>query len=211
MVELYRGDGLFAAASERLQSSKVSRDAKLRFQFQIERTAQPDPHKACALYDVGGEPVIKEKGKQGQPQLEIAPYPSSLRGRRLEPASQALVKFHERLAARLDSEIALAPVEQDLLDFLNGIRLSPSMMAQACRQNATMRAPLGLDTVGRAPPPIPDALSFALYCNALLSICAPEADQMNTQPTRSAHREFLHFHSRAVAAPGAGAIFVQVR
>ncbi|WP_166308632.1 hypothetical protein [Bradyrhizobium sp. 2S1] len=114
--------------------------------------------------------------------MEIAPYPSSLRGRRLEPASQALVKFHERLAARLDSEIALAPVEQDLLDFLNGIRLSPSMMAQACRQNATMRAPLGLDTVGRAPPPIPDALSFALYCNALLSICAPEADQMNTNP-----------------------------
>lgn len=53
------------------------------------------------------------------------------------------------------------------------------MMAQACRQNATMRAPLGLDTVGRTPTA---ALSFALYCNALLSICAPKADQMNTNP-----------------------------
>ncbi|GEC59072.1 hypothetical protein ABIF38_000236 [Bradyrhizobium japonicum] len=40
-----------------------------------------------------------------------------------------------------------------------------------------------LDTGGCAPTADPRSLlSFALYCNVLLSICAPEADQMNTNP-----------------------------
>lgn len=110
------------------------------------KDAQPDPHKACALYDVGGGPVIKEKGNAGSFAVgdrAVSQFTARPEARARKPGIG--VKFHERLAAGLDSEIALAPVEQNLLDFLNG-RSSPSMMAQACRQNATMRATPGLDT-----------------------------------------------------------------
>lgn len=109
--------------------------------------------------------------QQNHSQFEVTPYPSSLRsGWMPEPGSEALAKFQQKLAADIDESIALEPVVQDLLDFLEGNSVVATMMAQACRQNQTMLAMKDLDTGGVPLPNIPSALWFALYCNALLQV-----------------------------------------
>lgn len=104
-------------------------------------------------------------------QFEVAPYPSSLlSGWMPEPGSAAWAKFHEGLAAKLDPDSVLSPAVDALLSFLDGNPVVATLMAQACRQNLIMLKTQGLDTGGVPIPWMPDALTFALYCNLLLEV-----------------------------------------
>jgi len=108
--------------------------------------------------------------QQHHSQFEIMPYPSALRsGWMPDPASNAWSMFQQELSEQADPGAQFDPVVQDLLDFLQGDPIIAWLMAQACRQNATMLATPDLDTGGVPLPRIDDAIWFAAYCNALLT------------------------------------------
>lgn len=99
------------------------------------------------------------------------PSPSILRtGWLPEPGSASWKKFHEHVTKAVAAfDGPLDPAVQDLLDFLNGNPVVSYLMANACRQNETMRNTTALDTDGVPIPPIPNAEFFAAVCNFLLN------------------------------------------
>ncbi|WP_437610786.1 phophatidylserine decarboxylase associated domain-containing protein [Erwinia sp. V71] len=103
-------------------------------------------------------------------QFQILPYPSSLRSGWLPaPESDSWRAFHEDIAQRITKAGKLAPVVQDLLDFLHNEPIAAYLVQQACRQNLTIRRTPDLDTDGVHIPRIPDADYFAAVCNVLLN------------------------------------------
>ncbi|MBF7995549.1 phophatidylserine decarboxylase associated domain-containing protein [Rahnella laticis] len=104
-------------------------------------------------------------------QFEILPYPSSLRtGWLPSPESEGWKAFHDEIAQRIaKAEPTLAPVVQDLLDFLNSDPIAAYLIQEACRQNLTMLNTPNLDTDGVPIPRITDAEYFASICNVLLT------------------------------------------
>lgn len=104
-------------------------------------------------------------------QLEIMPYPSSLRTGWLPPrGSRGWAAFHDEIGQAIERfEGPLAPPVQALLDYLNSDPTVAYLMQQACRQNLTMLKTKDLDTDGVPIPRIPNAQFFAAFCNALLT------------------------------------------
>ncbi|WP_197433824.1 phophatidylserine decarboxylase associated domain-containing protein [Agrobacterium vitis] len=98
-------------------------------------------------------------------------FPSSYRtGWLPDPGSSSWKKFHEHVTeAVMAFDGELDPTVQDLLDFLASNPVVSYLMANACRQNETMRNTQDIDTDGVPIPPIPNAEFFASVCNFLLT------------------------------------------
>jgi phosphatidylserine decarboxylase len=116
-----------------------------------------------------GDSVVKIH--QTYDQLEIMPYPSSLRTGWLPPrGSRAWAAFHEEIGRAVERfEGPLATPVQELLDYLKSDPTVAYLMQQACRQNLTMLNTKDLDTDGVPIPRIEDADFFAAVCNVLLT------------------------------------------